>query len=640
RAQPKPPAAPPSPAWTYLIESVALENTEALLDDVSTGRHVKLAISPLNVHVKGVSSDQRKPLTFDLATNVNTRGKLALAGTATIEPLKAEVKINTDRLDLAALDPFISQNLNATITSALLNMKGDVGVSNARNVIRASYRGDVGIARLRMLDKLTGEDFAHWDELNFRRIDFAYGEQKPKVHVGSIALSDFYARIILNKDGKLNLNDITTNPNQAPTSLTQPKQAAAASATPAPTPAAQATSQPVPADVAIGGVTLQGGHVNYTDNFIQPNYTADLTEITGKVGEFGTATTQPADVLVQGQVNGASPLQISGSVNPLAPMAFVDITAKADAIELTGFTPYSTKYTGYPITKGTLTVDVHYLLDQQKLSAENHIFIDQLTFGDKVQNSTATNLPIRLAVSLLKNSKGQIDLKIPISGSLNDPQFKIGAVILQVFENLIVKAATSPFSLIASAFGSGNQQLDFVVFKPGYATLTPDATGSLSTLAKGLQDRPELKLNICGRVDPALDTSGLREALLDRAIKTAKLNAKGGKNDIDPDSVTLTPEEYNKYLAEVYSAGKFEKPRDFIGIAKSIPPDQMKKLIITNTKVTDADLKNLADARANAVRQFMSKQIDPSRLFVVAPKLNADGINDPKTTTRADLMPG
>ena len=261
------------------------------------------------------------------------------------------------------------------------------------------------------------------------------------------------------------------------------------------------------ADVELSKITLKGGKVDYTDNFIKPNYTANMTDMEGSVGAFGTKSTTPAPVSLDGKINGSSPLNIDGSINPLAPTAFVDIKAKADAVELTGVSPYTVKYTGYPIVKGTLTVDVHYLLDTGKLTAENHIFIDQLTFGDHVDSPDATNLPIRLAVSLLKNSKGQIDVRIPISGSLSDPQFSIGAIVLGAFMNLIVKAATAPFSLIASAFGSvtgggAPQDLAYIEFKPGYSTLTPESQQKLDTVAKALADRTALKLNIEGRVDP------------------------------------------------------------------------------------------------------------------------------------------
>jgi Domain of Unknown Function (DUF748) len=355
------------------------------------------------------------------------------------------------------------------------------------------------------------------------------------------------------------------------------------------------------------------------------------------VGSFGTRSTAPADVELQGKVNRNSPLEISGSVNPLTPMAALDIKAKASDVELTDLSAYSTKYTGFPITKGTLTVDVHYVLAQEKLTAENHIFIDQLTFGEKVQSPNALNLPIRLAVTLLKDARGQIDLHLPVSGSLSDPQFSIGSVILHVFMNLITKAVTSPFSLIASAVGgSGNaEDLNYIEFAPGWASLTPASKSRLDTIAKALQARPALRLNITGRVDPKFDREGLRDALLAQSIARQKIkDSDQDESKVDLASVQITPDEYDKYLKRAYKAADFPKPRDLLGLNKSLPPDEMKKLMITNTKVTDGDLKHLADARANAVRQALSAKIDPTRLIVTAPKLNADGIKDNGKTTR------
>ena len=297
-------------------------------------------------------------------------------------------------------------------------------------------------------------------------------------------------------------------------------------------PAQPYQGQPMNADVELSKITFKGGKVDYTDNFIKPNYTANLTDMEGSVGAFGTKSTTPAPVTLDGKINGSSPINIDGSINPLAPTAFVDIKAKADAIELTGVSPYTVKYTGYPIVKGTLTVDVHYLLDAGKLTADNHIFIDQLTFGDHVESPDATNLPIRLAVSLLKNSKGQIDVRIPISGSLSDPQFSIGAIVLGAFMNLIVKAATAPFSLIASAFGSvtgggAPQDLAYIEFAPGYSTLTPESQQKLDTVAKALADRTALKLNIEGRVDPKFDNDGYQEASLDHSIQVLRHKPTG-----------------------------------------------------------------------------------------------------------------
>jgi hypothetical protein len=665
------PAAPASPSFQFQVASVSLDQTDATFIDESAPKPVTIAVAPLNLHLKDVTSDFTKPFGIDIDGTLNRKGTFKVTGTAAIAPLKADLRIGTKRLDLTFADPYVSSRLNAIITSANLTMDGAVGLEQQSKDFLVSYKGDASLGSVRMLDKLTNDLFFRMNALNVNKIDFALGKGPPKVHVGLIALNDFYSRIILNSTGKLNLKDITANPQEAPTSLTRatgepgskgavpvaptstPTPAAApsvaAATAPGASPGAEASpaqpyqGQPMNADVELKKITLKGGKVDYTDNFIKPNYTANMTDMEGSVGAFGTKSTTPAPVSLDGKINGSSPLNIDGSINPLAPTAFVDIKAKADAIELTGVSPYTVKYTGYPIVKGTLTMDVHYLLDTGKLTADNHIFIDQLTFGDHVDSPSATNLPIRLAVSLLKNSKGQIDVRIPISGSLSDPQFSIGSIILGAFMNLIVKAATAPFSLIASAFGSvtgggAPQDLAYIEFKPGYSTLTPESQQKLDTVAKALADRTALKLNIEGRVDPKFDTDGYKEASLDHSIQVLRHKAGGDSADGKAQSATLSTEDYNKYLKKVYGAGDFKKPRDVVGLAKTQPPDEMKKLILANTPVTDQDLKNLADARANTVRAYLgSKQVDSGRMFIIAPKMDANGIKDQGKTTRVDL---
>jgi uncharacterized protein involved in outer membrane biogenesis len=659
RAPAPPPPTPPSESWRYRVASVAIEKTEIRVEDDTMPRRIAMAVAPLNLHLKDVSNDLSKPIALDLDGVVDRKGSFKINGTAAPQPLKVNLRIATRRLNLAPLDPYVTSHLNTTIASAALTMNGALGMDSERKEMRVSYRGDATLGSVRMLDKVTNDSFLRWNSLSANGINFNLGSGPPKLHIAGLALANFYARIILNNSGRLNLRDVTANPEEAPTSLTRARPASGPGATPAPTPqpspAAAATPAaaaapaaatnaspaaipaPIAADVELGRITLQGGQINYTDNFIRPNYSADLTEITGKVGSFGTRSTAPADVELQGKVNRNSPLEISGSVNPLTPMAAVDIKAKASDVELTDLSAYSTKYTGYPITKGTLTVDVHYVLAQQRLTAENHIFIDQLTFGDKVESPNALNLPIRLAVTLLKDARGQIDLHLPVSGSLSDPQFSIGSVILHVFMNLITKAITSPFSLIASAVGgSGHaEDLNYIEFAPGWASLTPASKSRLDTIAKALQARPALRLNITGRVDPKFDREGLRDALVAQSIARQKIkDSDQDESKVDLASVQITPDEYNKYLKRAYKAADFPKPRDLLGLNKSLPPDEMKKLMITNTKVTDDDLKHLADARANAVRQALSAKIDPARLIVTAPKLNADGIKDSGKTTR------
>jgi uncharacterized protein involved in outer membrane biogenesis len=621
-------------AWHYRIASLAIDNSEASLEDAAAPRRIELVVAPMHLHLKDLSSDLSEPIGLELDGTLNRQGRFTITGTAVPAPLQAKLRIATHELDLAALDPYVSDMLNATMSSAALTMSGALDLATARDELRVSYRGDATLGNVRMLDRVTSESVLRWNSCSASRIDVEIGSGPPKVHIDVLALTDFDTRLILKSTGRLNVLDMLASPRPSPASQTH-TQPASGGQTPATSSAPAAiTARLIDAEIELGGMTLQGGHVNFTDNFIKPNYTADLSAVAGTVGRFGTRVTAPATVTLQGQVNGSTPILINGSVNPLAPTAFVDLRAKADGVELPSLTPYSAKYAGYPIVKGTLTIDVHYLLDQGQLTADNHLFIDQLTFGEHVESLDATTLPVRLAVALLKNARGEIAVDVPVSGSLSDPQFSLSGVILDAFANFIVKAVTSPFRLIAAAFGT-EEDLDYVEFAPGLATLTPDSQQKLATIAQALQDRPGLRLDISGRVDPQSDREGLREARLASLIRMRKIKDIGGHEDAD--RVHLTPEEYETYLTRVYKTATFPKPRDFLGFDKSLPLDEMKKLLLTNMEITDQDLQDLADGRANAVRQWLSGQVDPGRLFVVAPTLTADGIQDQGKTTRVDL---
>ncbi len=633
------PATAPDKPWQFSISKIALNKAAVRFLDDAAPSPVKIEITPLNLSLQNVSSDLSQPAKLDLSGDLPRKGHFQITGDVVPLPLKADLQIDTQKLDVAAFGAYVGK-LNATIASAALSTRAQLKLSkNKQDQLQLSYRGNATLGRVRVLDKVTDDTFINWNALTANGINVGLDGDKPlNLHIDTLALSDFFARLIMSSTGKLNLQDIMVADAQAVTSITQEVAVDATSPpAPAPAPAADAAPASAPANISLGQITLQGGQVRYTDNFIKPNYTATISSIAGKVGAFGTQSTKPADVLLQAQFDHNAPLTISGSVNPLAPMATVDLTAKADGVELTDMTSYSTKYAGYSITKGKLSFDVRYQLDQGKLTADNHIYIDQLTFGDHVDGPDATKLPVRLAVSLLKDSSGVINLHVPVSGSVSDPEFSLGGVILRAFVNLIAKAALSPFSLLSSAFGGGDE-LGYIEFDPGSAILTPNAITHLETMSKVLADRPGLKLDISGRVDPEFDTPGLREAMVAQRIKRQMIRDVVGKGDsVDTSSLQVPPESYDKYLKRAYDAESFAKPRNFVGLAKSLPSADMKKLMLTNMQVNDDDLQQLAHQRAEAVRKWLADKVDTSRLFVVASRLDSKGIDDKGKTTRADF---
>jgi len=299
------------------------------------------------------------------------------------------------------------------------------------------------------------------------------------------------------------------------------------------------------------------------------------------------------------------------------------------------------KYAGYPITKGKLSMDVKYKIEDQKLQASNHLFLDQLTFGEKVDSPTATKLPVLLAVSLLKNSRGEIDINLPISGSLDDPKFSVGGIIVQVIVNLLTKVVTAPFALLASAFG-GSEELGYVEFAPGAAALGEAQLKRLDILAKALNDRPGLKLDIIGRSEPSKDAEGVRRAKYESKLRAAKVRqlTRSGGDSVDPATVRITEQERPALIAAVYSDEKIpDKPRNVIGLAKTIPAPEMEQLILKHLTATPEDLRALATARATAVRDYLETKgkVSRDRLFQVEPKLTAEGIQDKGAPTRVDF---
>lgn len=642
------------PAWHYKIGELNLKDATADFTDNTTPHPVKLSITPLQLKVQQISDDLSHPLPIDLQATLNKKGTLAVKGDVTATPLKVAVKVNANRLDAAAFEPYFGNKLNAVIASALLNANGDLALSQAK-ALKASYRGDMALVEVRMLDKATSDPFAGWGSLALSNLKADYDEHGTVVDAGRVTFSKFYGRVLLDAQGKLNLKDVVAHESGAAQSLTRDKSGAepvplspqpASTVAAAPAPASSATPATVtaatppqsPVKLRFGQLVLQQGRVTYTDNFIKPNYTANLVDIQGTVGAFGTQSTTAAPVDIAAKVAANGPVSIRGTVNPLIAKPALDLTASAHDIELTNLTPYSAKYAGYPITKGKLNVDLHYKLDNDQLNANNHLFIDQLTFGDHVQNDTATKLPVRLAISLLKNSRGEIDVNLPVSGSLSNPEFSIGGLIWHAVLNLLERAVTAPFSLIANAFGGSGEELGYVEFEAGSAKLTDADTKKLDTIVKALADKTSVRMDLIGRVDPAVDEPALRTLYVDKLVKQQKIkDVVGNGESVDLSTVTIDPKDYDKYLTKAYKSADFKKPTNFVGLTKSVPDDDMKSAIAANAPIDEASLRELAQQRAQSVQQYLDGKIDSSRVFVVAPKLNADGIKDKGATTRVDF---
>lgn len=659
------PAAEESAGWHVLLKELTVTKGDVRLEDMAVDPAVKLRASAIEGSIRNAASDGKTPADIDLRTRFGSGGTLAAKGSARRVPVAAELQFDARNLDISALRPYVAARLNAVLARAELSGRGRLTAtqSAAEVPLVIGYRGNLRLDNLHLLDGNGEIDLLRWQQLELQQVAATVGKETPDVSVGKVALSDFYARVIVSAQGRLNLVDLMRREGEAakpalatatPTALeaqpgaTPPDERAA---TAPETPSAAAAPDATRADAAsrgalpiirIGQIDLVRGNVNFTDNFIKPNYTANMIGLGGTVTTLASDSAEPATMTIAGMIDNEAPVDISGRLNPLAPKLFLDIEGRTKGVDLPRLTPYSVKYAGYPIVKGKLSMEVKYKVEDGKLAANNHLFLDQLTFGDKVDSPSATKLPVLLAVSLLKNSRGEIDLNLPISGTLNDPKFSVGGVIIQVIVNLLTKVVTAPFTLLAAAFGGSGEELGFVEFAAGSATLSAEQLKRVDTLSKALDDRPALRLDIIGRVDPALDTEGVKHAKLENRLRAAKVRqtVRASGEAVDPATVNITAEERPKLIEAVYSSDDIpNKPRNAVGFAKSIPAVEMEPLILASLAVTPEDLRALANQRASTVRDRLETdgKVARDRLFLVEPKINANGIKDKGATTRVDF---
>jgi hypothetical protein len=463
------------------------------------------------------------------------------------------------------------------------------------------------------VDKLSGGDLLKFESLAFSDLNFGYTPLS--VDIKGISLTDFYARVFIDSQGKINLQEIMKKEEPKQASPPPPAQKEKVESTP--------KEQGASKDIKIGQITLQGGRIDVLDKSVKPEFSMNLSEMGGRVSDLSAEANTTADVELRGKLNNYTPLEVTGKINPLRDDLFVDLKARIKDLELSPATPYAGKYVGYTIEKGKLSFDLKYLIVKKKLESQNSIFFDQFTFGEKVESPTATKLPVKLAVALLKDRKGEIKLDLPVTGSLDDPKFSVWGVILKILVNLISKAATSPFSLLGAAFGGG-EELSYIEFDYGRTTLTEPNMKKLETIVKALRDRPALKMDIEGHVDSERDREGLKQYLFNRKVQVQKLNemVKKGQPAIPADEVKVEKQEYEKYLKMAYKVEKFPKPKNVIGMAKDLPAPEMEKLMLTNIEVKDGDLRTLASERSMKVKDAILKsgQVESERVFILEPK--------------------
>jgi hypothetical protein len=610
------------PGWTLGAPRIALSGFRVTLEDQSFTPAARLEVAPLAIDVTGFSTAPGTTLRTEVAATLNGAATLRVSADTTLDDLATRGEVALADLPLADFQAYVDEAASLAIRRGTLGATGSFTVEPGADPLRASFTGDVTVAGFRGVDTLLNEDFLRWDSLRLGGV--RYVAEPAALSVREVTAVSPYARVIIGPDGVTNLTTVLTPPGTAPPAVTDAANPPAGAAQ---LPAAPTAAAPLP--VRIDVVRITDGSTNFADFSITPRFATGIQKLAGTVRGLSSDPASRATIALDGQVDRFSPVTIRGEVNPLAAETYLDLAMSFRNFELASFTPYSGRFAGYAIRQGKLAVDLRYRVADRQLKADHKIVIDQLELGDKVESPDAVSLPLKLAVALLKDRNGVIDLELPVSGSLDDPQFRIGPIVWKVLVNVLTKAVTAPFALLGSLFGGG-EDINRVAFAAGGASLEGEG---LATLVKALAERPGLELTVPAVYSTETDGPVLAEQRFRRRVVAAKRREvtarKGDPDAVTWDSVTADREDYQRQLRAVWQR---EAPGEPVPAPPAEPPPDaatgaetriaaLEAVLRARIRVGDTELFELGRARAEAVqaRLLEGTGIAPERVFLVAP---------------------
>lgn len=585
-------AAAPSKPWQVLLKDVQARDYMIHLADRSQNEPVPLDVGPLNLDMQGYDSLNKSPFTLKLDTAVGKQGKLQASGQVNLAPVTAKLDVSTRDIDLRIAQAYISPFIQLELRSGMLASDLKVDLQNTAP-LAFTVTGTATVNQLHTLDTIKDRDFVKWQQLDLNGLSYVHGDA---LTIDQVKLLQPYARFIINEDRTTNVDDLLI-----------PQPAGATKST-AEKPVAASNSKPL--GIRIGKIDINDGSANFADLTLTPNFATAVQQLNGQVGTIDNRQPAPAKVDIKGKVDRYAPVTIKGALNPFNPMASLDIATSFKRVELTTLTPYSGKFAGFRIRKGRLNLDVHYLITNGQLKAENKLVIEQLQLGEKVDSPDAVDLPIRLAVALLKDTDGTISIELPVTGDLNNPQFSVMPIVWQTLRNLVLRAAQAPFKFIGGLVSGGSSQdLGTVAFSAGSSDLSGDAQAALDKLATALNERPELRLEIEGTSAQTSDGPLIAEQRLEREYQSIWykiLQRRGDKVPANASMLVVDADDKPAMLEGIYRTRlKQQPPAEWQQLGREERGAKLREAVIKSWAESAALLRQLGQARAGNIKDYL-----------------------------------
>jgi len=529
-----------SAPWKIFLDQLDVENFNVTAEDRATPSPAQLGLDNLRLVVKGVSNQPNAPVSTLIDFNWRGGGTVHVETAGTLLPPSADVKVAVTNFALAPIQPYIEQFARLVVNSGDLTIGGRARFSPGTAPL-LRFDGDVSITKFDAIDTVAYHDFAKWDDLTLRGIGVSL--QTNSLNVEEIKFTKLVTSLTVSSNGQLNVQALLRE---------KPSPTASSEATSAAPLQTNAVAESFP--IKIGALIFKKSSIAAADHSLSPRFNTSIEEFDGAIRDITLPALSRAGIDIHGKVSAVAPFEIVGSIFPDAKNPYLDLKIAFTNSDLTPFDSYSEKFVGRLLNKGKLTFALRYNIENRQLKAANIITLDQLTFGGRTQSTNATKLPVKLAVALLKDRNGRIDLDLPVTGSMDDPKFSIGGLVWKAVMNIILKVATSPFSLLGALIGGGGEELQFVDFAPGLSALDAAQTNKLDKLTKALYERPALNLEITGNADIVADRDALSLQKLRDKMKSLRVQELTASGKPLPADFKFEDGDYEDLLRTTYKA--------------------------------------------------------------------------------------
>ncbi len=576
------------------LRSVTLRNVSAQLDDRAAPEPIRLDLMQGQASAQNLSLDLRKPVPLQVRFALKQGGQFNARGQIAPQPLAGSLQVRVQKLALMPFGSLLKPYVRLLLTSGTVSADGAVRLRAGKGAApQVDYQGRAQVDNLALVEPDGRTPFLGWRKLAARGM--TVGTAPLSVAISDLQAVEPYGRIVLNPDRTLNVQAIL---------LTRSKTAAATA------PAASAahnSETPLPLALRIDRTAIENADVDFTDQSIKPDFRVRMQKLSGVINGLSDAPDSSAQIELDGQVNDYGQAKVRGQLQPFHATNATDVTLDFRNLDMASISPYSGKFAGRTIESGRLDARLEYKIQKAQMQGVNKFTITRLKLGPHVNSPGAVNLPLDLAIAVLENSDGVIDIDLPVHGDLNNPQFSYGGIIWQAIVNVLTKIVTAPFRALGALFGgSGGQPPQDVHFAPGSAALAPPEREKLLRLAEALLKRPRLELQVPPTLDTALDTAALQHATVHRQV-LGKLGVTVSP-DTSPGPLDLGSARTRNAINALYLDQHPTSALD--ALKQSLPKDDKQEHPLLHAMLTQlakavvipqATLDALAQARAKAV---------------------------------------